>query len=69
MKVTDRTRRALAYRRQRRKLTQAGYVHLEEPYWPLNRGGLWNHKIVDVIISSCGKQLYIKTAEKSGEGE
>ena len=61
MKFTNITRSILAYKRQKRDLLAAGYHHVEEPLWKLKRGSLTGEEIVDVQISTCGKELYVKT--------
>lgn len=59
MRVTDRTRRALAFRRQERTLTNEGYRR-HETDWEIHRGGRHDEVIVDVKISTCGKYVYTK---------
>jgi hypothetical protein len=63
MLVTDHTRRALAYRRQKKQLLAEGYEYVSEPIWELHRGARWRERIVDVKISTDGQSLYVKTAE------
>lgn len=68
MRVTRFTKEALAARRQARSLKAQGYELIGEsghPLWELQRGGRWNHKIVDAIISADGKSVFIKI-EKPG---
>lgn len=63
MRVTTFTRRALAFRKQRRDLERQGYEELSEngaPLWELHRGGRFAHRITDVIIGVDGKTLYLK---------
>lgn len=63
MKVTDFTRGALAFRRDRRDMQALGYQWTEGS-WELHRGGKTDHRIVDVRISVDGKYIWFKT-EKS----
>lgn len=64
MKVTDFTRRVLAFRRQAKSLQDRGY-HRIEADWRLQRGGLYDakYKIEDVVISEDGKYIYYKLNE------
>lgn len=64
MIVTDYTRRALAYRRQKRRLESEGFIRLPEPHWPLVRGDQTNMKISEVEIGVDGRTLYIKLTER-----
>jgi hypothetical protein len=59
MKVTEFTRRALAFRREKKKLLSNGY-RMHETDWEIHRG--WRHKevIIDCKISVCGKYVYTK---------
>lgn len=50
MKVTDFTRRALAFRREKRDLIAKGY-RKHETDWEIHRGGHQNEIIVDAKIS------------------
>jgi hypothetical protein len=66
MIVTDRTRRNLSYRRQRRHLLTQGWIELSadgDPLWMLERG-VWRDKIItDVTIGPDGKGLFIKIGQ------
>lgn len=65
MRVTQRTRLALASRRSRKALLSAGYEEVGEGggrLWELHRGWRQNHIITDVTIAPDGKSLFIKTA-------
>ena len=59
MKVTDRTRDVLAFRRQRRDLEAKGY-RMHETDWEIHRGGasLHGERIVDAIVSVDGMYVY-----------
>lgn len=57
MKVTDRTCRVLAFRRQQRELERRGYRR-HETDWEIHRGGRYNEVIVDAIVSVDGKYVY-----------
>ena len=57
MIVSDYTRRALAVRRERRKLTALGY-RLHETDWEIVRGGRYRERIVDAKISADGKHVW-----------
>ncbi len=59
MLVTDRTRRALAYRREQRHLEGLGYRQ-HETDWEIIRGGRTNERILDAKISIDGKHVYTK---------
>lgn len=59
MKVTAFTRRALAFRRQERTLTKAGYRR-HETDWEIIRGGRIGDRIVDAKISTDGLYVYTK---------
>ncbi len=65
MKVTDHTRRALAFRREKRTLMALGYQqHATD--WEIHRGWkhIYNHVIVDAKISVDGMYVYTRTAPK-----
>lgn len=59
MKVTEFTRRALAFRRERRDLEAQGYC-MHETDWEIHRGGKEDEVIVDAKISIDGKYVYTK---------
>lgn len=63
VKFTQRTRDALAYRKQQRELLASGWDHVSGP-WEIDWGGRWNEVIVDVKIATDGKSLYVKTAPR-----
>lgn len=59
----DFTRRTIAFRRQRRRLSEAGYIEADPTQcgWPLFDELRQNeNRITDVQISTCGTKLYIK---------
>jgi hypothetical protein len=65
MKVTETTRRILAYRREQARLLGDGYEAISEnghPLWQLHRGARTHHRITDVVIGVDGRTLYMKTA-------
>ena len=57
MKVTDFTRRALAFRREERRLTKLGYRR-HETDWEIHRGGRIRERIIDAKISVDGMYVY-----------
>jgi hypothetical protein len=60
MKVTARTIRALAARREARELQSQGYRR-HETDWEIHRGlGRTDEVIIDVKISACGKYVWTK---------
>ena len=64
MKVTDTTRRVLAYRRQQRALIRKGYEQITCTHgignlWQLDRGGRWDWKLVDAVLGVDGKSVYV----------
>lgn len=65
MRVTERTRSILAFRRQRRDLLAKGYEKAHEPLWELHRGGRYNERIIDVQISTSGTDLYVLTDKRA----
>lgn len=65
MKVTDATRRILAYRRDKRKRIADGWEFVNSDggkLWEINRGWRWDHVITHVEIAVGGKGLWVKTA-------
>lgn len=65
MLVTDTTRKALAYRRQKRDMTRRGYEQITCAFgvgqlWELDRGGRWHWRIVDAVVGVDGKTIYAK---------
>ncbi len=67
MQVTEFTRNALKVRRDRRDRRREGWEFVGEGggnLWELNRGGRWNHRIVDVRVAACGKAVWVKTEAK-----
>lgn len=62
MKVTERTRRALASRRQAKRLEAAGYRR-HETDWEIVRGGRWREVIVAVEIDVGGQHVWTKLGE------
>ena len=66
MKVTDWTRRALAYRRERRDLPKQGWEYVGErggSLWEIHRGVRYRERITDVRIACDGKALWVKIGE------
>lgn len=61
--VTNRTRRALAFRREERALTAAGYRR-HETDWEIHRGFRYDEVIVDAKISVDGKYVYTKLGKR-----
>jgi hypothetical protein len=64
MIVTEYTKKALAYRRQKRKMEEQGFIRLAEPYWPIIRGDQVGRRITKVMISTDGTSLYIKLSRR-----
>ena len=64
MRVTHRTRQALAVRRDKRDMSRDGWEYVGEgggKLWELHRGVRYRHRITEVRIAACGKALWIKT--------
>lgn len=59
MKVTAFTKRALAFRKEEKKLLREGYRR-HETDWEIHRGGRYREVIIDCKISVCGKYVYTK---------
>lgn len=66
MRITDTTRRVLAYRRQKRDMAAKGFLHLGEIDWRIARGGLWHMKVAEVVIGTDGNSLYYRLEEQDG---
>ena len=67
MILTDRTRQALALRRQEKgRLLKAGYRR-HETDWEIHRGMRYREVIVDAVISTDGKYVYTKLGLPAGE--
>lgn len=67
MKVTGFTRQAMAVRKDIRDMERDGWEFVGEGggrLWELERGGRWDHIIVDVQIAASGKGVWIKTAKR-----
>lgn len=64
MKITAFTKRALAFRREARRLEALGYRR-HETDWEIHRGGRQGEVIVDAKVSVCGKYVYTKLGKKS----
>lgn len=67
MKVTDRTRSILAYRRQERDLTRRGYEQITCKWgvgelWQLDRGSRCDWRLKDAILGVDGKSVYVLAA-------
>jgi hypothetical protein len=52
-------RRVLAYRREDRKMKARGYRR-HETDWEIHRGGRQEERIIDAVISQCGKYVWTK---------
>lgn len=63
MKVTDFTKRCLAFRREKRELTRQGYRQ-HETDWEIVRGFRIGDVILDAKVSVCGKYVYTKIGKK-----
>jgi hypothetical protein len=59
VKVTEFTRNALAFRRQKRRLEAEGY-RMHETDWEIHRGFRYDERIVDAKVSVCGRYVYTK---------
>jgi len=59
MKINKTTKRALAFRREAKRLKADGYRR-HETDWEIFRGGRQDEIIVDAKISVCGKYVYTK---------
>lgn len=67
MRVTDTTRRRLAYRREERAMIRAGWERVGEgggKLWELHRGCRWRERITDVRIAIDGKSLWVRIEEE-----
>jgi len=67
MRLTDRSREILQYRKAVRDLLKVGYEEVGESggkLWELHRGGRRHHEITDVVIGPDRKSLFIKTAQR-----
>jgi len=60
MKVTQLTRDVLDYRREVKRLEDAGFKQAREPFWELSRGALWDHVIAEVVIGPDRKSLWCR---------
>lgn len=67
MKVSDFTRRALAIRRERRRLEAEGFRR-HETDWEIHRGDRRGEVIVEVRISTCGLYVYTKLGRRPQQG-
>ncbi len=59
MKVTARTKEALAFRREEKDLLARGYRR-HETDWEIHRGGKYDQRILDAKISCDGLYVYTK---------
>ena len=55
-------KRVLAYRREKRRMTAAGYRQ-HETDWEILRGGRMREVIVDAVISADGKSVWTKLGD------
>ena len=67
MLVTLRTRLALAYRRQRKKLLNLGYEEITctsgiGNLWELDRGRRRGWRITDAVVGESGLSVYVKVS-------
>lgn len=63
MRFTERTKSALAYRRQKRDLESRGYEEIGERggnLWEIYRGGRMGQKIVDAVVATHGMSVFVK---------
>lgn len=60
MRVTDQSRRALAFRRQARELKRAGFDYVEPRELSNAR---YRERILEVRISTDGKRIYYRAGE------
>jgi hypothetical protein len=65
MKVTERTKRVLQFRREERELTKAGYRR-HETDWEIHRGFRIGERIIDARISCDGRYVYTKLSNDYG---
>jgi hypothetical protein len=63
MKVSDLTRSALKWRKEKKRLLAQGYRQ-HETDWEILRGGRQGEVIIDAVISSCGKYIYTKLGKR-----
>lgn len=59
MKVTESTKRALAIRRETRRMTALGY-RMHETDWEIHRGARYGEVILDAKVSTDGKYVWTK---------
>lgn len=69
LKVTDFTRRALAYRKQHRDLTRKGYEEISCKWgigdlWQLDRGSRLNWRLVDAVLGVDSKSVFVKVVKE-----
>ena len=63
MKVNERTRRVLAYRREHREMLRAGWEYVGErggDLWELYRGKRVGYKIIDAKAAIDGLGIWVK---------
>lgn len=59
MKVTEFTKRALAYRRESKRMTLLGFRR-HETDWEIHRGARQNERIVEAVISGDGMYVWTR---------
>ena len=64
MKVTDRTRRVLQSRRDRRDMKKAGFKLAFNVTDDMHFGSDWRHRIEAAEVSKDGERLWVKLAPK-----
>ncbi len=64
MKFTSFTKRALAARREQRKMKSEGF-RIWETDWEIHRGFRTDEVIVEARISICGKYVYTKLGKRT----
>jgi hypothetical protein len=74
MLVTDFTRRAIAYRRQRRDLLAKGYEQITCKFgvgdlWQLDRGYRYDWRLTDCVLGVDGKSVYVKAEPPVAGGQ
>lgn len=71
MKVTQITRDAFHYRRQKRRLERQGYEQITCAFgignlWQLDRGSRYNWRIVEAVVGVDGESVFVKAVPFCG---